>query len=229
MCQLVLYAIRLFANRTGRADSNAVFEHTMNHLADLHLARQAMLGPTKLLASGRTGRQIAVNRSDNPVFVESNSKLLCHHGERSGSIMAWLAIEHKDPTYVRPSVCDCGNIDGLMSDYALDADSLPDPVLERLSLYKLLEQLGAEKKKVNSRPQCKALTTNDGEVWVQPAGTIVCTHGNSKKVLTRLVAGKSSFKHKSLVKCNCVLNVPRRAGSIFATHTKTSKKALSSI
>ena len=217
-----------------------------------------MLGPTALLASGRTGRQVATNRSDSPVFIDSSGKLLCRHGERSAScptklkrrphstshtihfmrmistcitlhthtgITAWQAAERKDPAFVRPSACDCGNIDGLMSVYTYDTDSLHEPALEQLSLYKLLERLGAEQRIINTRPQCKAITTKTSEVWVQPAGTLVCKHGNTRKVITKLTTGEAgSFKRKSsLVKCDCTLNIPRRTGSIFILRHKGLK------
>ena len=125
---------------------------------------------------------------------------------------------------MRPSACDCGNIDGLLSVYTYDTESLHEPALEDLSLYKLLERLGAEQRTVNTRPQCKAITTKTGEVWVQPAGTLVCKHGNTRKVISKLTAGGTcSFKRKSLVKCDCALHIPRRTGSIFVLHRKGSK------
>ena len=135
------------------------------------------LGPPVLLASGRVGRQIAQNRSDKPVYLDSEHKLVCLHGERAPSLMAWLAAERADPSYTRPSSgCDCTNIDGLMSEYAYDPTD--DPNLPS-SLYELLGALGAEQKTVMSRPQRKAFASAESEVWVQPTGTIVCAHGNS--------------------------------------------------
>ena len=174
-----------------------------------------VLGREQLLDSGRTGRQVAVNRSDNPVFLDSQGKLVCRHGERAASIQEWMAKERMDPRYERPSVCDCGNIDGLLRKYDINQGNTVMSPLQG-SLYKLLGNLGAEQKVVNTRPQRKAITTSDCEVWVQPTGTLVCKHGNTRKVLAKIAAGRgASFKRKSFVTCNCVLKVPRRTGSIF--------------
>ena len=180
------------------------------------------LGPPVLLASGRVGRQIAQNRSDKPVYLDLDHKLTCLHGERAPTLLAWLSAERSDPNYTRPSGCDCANIDGLMSEYAYDPTA--DPSLS-LSLYKLLGALGAEQKTVGSRPQRKALDSDEYEVWVQPAGTIVCAHGNTRKMAARMVSGDTStrFKSKSIQHCQCKLHIPRRNGSVFAS---TSKRVL---
>lgn len=172
------------------------------------------LGPTVLLPSGRTGRQIATNRSDKPVYIDSQGKATCHHGERAASIMAWIALERADASYTRPSVCDCENIDGLLTEY--DYENTPDPT-RSLPLYKFLGAIGAEEKTVSSRPQRKALGSGDKAVWVQPAGTLVCTHGNTRKMIARMIADDSKrFKCKSIQKCRCALTIPRRVGSVFA-------------
>ena len=70
--------------------------------------------PLVLLPSGRLGRKVAINRSDKPVYLDCRSaaqKVLCCHGERAASIMAWLALERADASFTRPSVCDCQNVD----------------------------------------------------------------------------------------------------------------------
>ena len=175
------------------------------------------LGPPKLLESGRMGRQVALNRSDKPVFVDNQGKLTCHHGERAICIQEWLAKERADESFVRPSVCDCQNIDGLLTDYKLaDTDKCVCPASMR-DFYQLLGALDAEQKVLNTRPQRKALTTPEGELWMQPSGTLVCTHGNTRKMLSRFAAGHApSFKRKSLTPCKCTLRIPRRRGSVFA-------------
>ena len=111
--------------------------------------------------------------------------------------------------------CDCENVDGLLTEY-------PDKVkvdtsLSELPLYQLLGELGTEQKLVNTRPQRKALTTRSSEIWVQPNGTLVCAHGNTRKTLVKMTKGmKTGFKRKSTEVCGCRLSVPRRVGSIFA-------------
>ena len=70
------------------------------------------LGPTQLLASGRLGRKVAVNRSDKPVYVVEGGEMCCEHTELASAIHAWKLREKADPDYERPSVCDCQNVDG---------------------------------------------------------------------------------------------------------------------
>ena len=174
-------------------------------------------GPTALLASGRLGRQIGVNRSDQPIFVDSCGDLCCTHGERASTIMSWVKAERENPesSRARPSLCSCENVDGLLSTYSIAEEHWPK---KGGSLYKLLGVLGAEEANVNTRPQRYALTTHAGvEVWVQPAGTLVCKHGNTKKLLTKVATKDATCKFRSsrITKCDCSLNIPRRVGSIF--------------
>jgi hypothetical protein len=173
------------------------------------------LGNPVVLASGRLCRQIATNRSDNPVYVDAQGKLTCHHGERSPSIMYWNAKERAEPGYKRPSVCDCANVDGLLTDYTYESPSpSPDPATP---LYKLLHVLGAEEKTIRSRPQRKVLGSGESEIWVQPSGTIVCAHGNTRKMVERMKADPSTrFKCKSIQKCHCTVQFPKRIGSVLA-------------
>ena len=186
------------------------------------------LGSPVVLASGRLCRQVAVNRSDKPVYVDAQGKLTCHHGERSPSIMYWIAKERSDPNYKRPSVCDCANVDGLLTDYSYDPPAPhPNP---QVPLYQLLRELGAEEKVIHSRPQRKVLGSGDSETWVQPSGTIVCAHGNTRHTVERMKADPSMrFKRKSIQKCCCTILIPKRIGSVFACTPKRAspKKAVS--
>ena len=134
------------------------------------------MGRTELLASGRLGRQVQVNRSNRGVFVDSQGKRVCCHGERAGTIQGFIQAERDGQTNVRyPSTCDCANVDGLLS----NAPS-PNWDVSDLSLFELLVNLGAEETVTNGRPQRKALGDGADEIWVQPAGTIVCKHGNTR-------------------------------------------------
>jgi hypothetical protein len=173
---------------------------------------QRELGPVVFLPSGRLGRQISVNRSDRPVFIDCDGKSCCSHGERAPSVLAWLSQEKLNPHFQRPSVCDCGNVDGLMTTY--DIKESDRPTLEG-SLFKFLGTMGSEEKVMNTRPQRLALKTPSCELWVQPVGTIVCEHGNSRKVLNRMINDAARFKRKGVVKCNCKMQLPRRIGSVF--------------
>ena len=186
-------------------------------LSEKVMSKHALLGPTKLLASGRIGREVGVNRSDRPVFVDADGHICCEHGERAATIQSWINAERENPeaTVCRPSVCNCANLDGLLTSYDVPCDERP---ASNGSLFKLVGWLGAAEIKANTRPQRFVLTTYEGnDIWVQPSGTIVCEHGNSKKALNKLNTCKNvRFRSKSIVKCNCrSLSIPRRVGSVF--------------
>lgn len=186
------------------------------------------LGPTVLLSSGRLGREVAVNRSDRPVFIDSEGHICCEHGERAPTIQAWINAERAkdegDATN-RPSFCDCKNLDGLLTSYDVDETQWPKLTC---SVYKQLGVLGAQETNFNTRPQRFALTTHEGvELWVQPSGMLVCKHGNSKKTLTKLrdTTTNKKFRSSRIIKCECcTLSVPRRVGSVFAA-AKSNLKA----
>ena len=174
------------------------------------------LGPVRLLASGRVARQVSINRSNEPVFIDKDGVTCCRHGERGPTIQAWLNSERSDPAFERPSVCDCGNLDGLLTAY--DITSADFPTLgEGETLFKLLGTMDVDEIKVNSRPQRLALKTNKSELWIQPTGTIVCKHGNSRKVIARMKGDGEAkrFRSSRVTKCDCCLSIPRRVGSVL--------------
>ena len=183
------------------------------------------LGPTKLLQSGRLGRQVTMNRSDNAVFIDSDGHLCCKHGERAPAIQAWLNAERaaKEGTiFSRPSCCDCQNVDGLLTSYEIEKTEWPKM---GCSLYKCLGVLGAQE--INhTRPQRLAITTHENsEIWVQPSGTLVCKHGNSKKILKKLASNRDTkFRSSCVFKCSCPpLSINRRVGSVFVQRKSTIK------
>ena len=175
------------------------------------------LGTTKLLQSGRLGRQVTINRSDNAVFVDSDGHLCCKHGERAPTIQAWLNAERaakEGNGFSRPSSCDCQNVDGLLTSYKIEKKEWPKI---GCSLYKCLGALGAQE--INhARPQRFATAIHENsDIWVQPSGTLVCKHGNSKKMLKKLTTNRDTrFRSSRVIKCHCSLSVPRRVGSVFA-------------
>jgi len=181
-------------------------------------ATPVSLGPVQLLPSGRDARQVSINRSDEPVFIDKDGVTCCRHGERGPTIQAWLNSERADPDFKRPSVCDCGNLDGLLTAYDLTAADLPT-LGEGETLFKLLGTMNVDEIKVNSRPQRLALKTSKSELWIQPTGTIVCKHGNSRKVIARMmrdVPGEvKRFRSSRVTKCHCCLSIPRRVGSVL--------------
>jgi hypothetical protein len=181
------------------------------------------LGPVTLLGSGRLARKVATNRSDQPVFIDAEGQTCCAHGERAPSIQAWLSAERKlkDAAFKRPSLCNCQNVDGLLTTYAAASTPWPNP---GASLFKLLGKMGAKEVKNNTRPQRLALTTHTGsELWIQPTGSLVCKHGNTRKLLNKMKRDATmSFRSSRVIKCSCTLSVPRRNGTVFSP---TSKKA----
>lgn len=145
-------------------------------------------------------------------------------GESSASICYWLQMERDDPSFVRNSACDCENVDGLLSNYKTDLSVQKKRAELDVPLFQLLGKLGAPEKSIHSRPQRQAIKEEGVEVWVQPSGALVCTHGNTRRFISKMRKGASSFKRKSTVACNCSLSFPRRVGSIFAsTHSKRDK------
>ena len=180
------------------------------------------LGKIELLDSGRLARKVATNRSDHPVYVDSEGHTCCLHGERAQSIQCWLLFERKDPAFKRPSCCDCQNVDGLWTTYQ-SAKDLPWPESSE-SLFTMLGHFGAPEITNNTRPQRKALTTHAGiELWIQPSGTLVCKHGNTRKMLSKMKSDAANFRSSRVVKCDCTLSIPRRIGSIFAPKKKALK------
>lgn len=185
------------------------------------------LGPITLLSSGRLARAVATNRSDEPVYVDAEGQTCCKHGERAPSIQAWLHQERKNADFKRPSLCDCQNVDGLLTKY--EAASTPWPTTGP-TLFKVLGTMGSPEIKNNTRPQRLALTTHTGdELWIQPTGTLVCKHGNSRKMLAKMKSTDAAkYRSSRVVKCSCSLSVPRRNGSIFAPKKVPVVKASSS-
>ena len=179
------------------------------------------MGSVILLTSGRLARKVATNRSDQSVYIDAEGHTCCVHGERAPSIMSWLHSERKDATFKRPSLCDCQNVDGLLTAY--EAAKAPWPSSGE-SLFKLLGKMDAPEIKNNTRPQRLAFTTHTGcELWIQPTGTLVCKHGNSRKLLNKMKRDTAiRFRSSKVQTCNCTLSVPRRNGTIFSP---TSKKA----
>ena len=132
-----------------------------------------------------------------------------------GSIRS-VSRETPGTAVCRPSVCDCTNLDGLLTTYDVPNEILP---VHGGSLFKLCGSLGTAEIKATTRPQRFVLTTHAGhELWVQPSGTIVCRHGNSQKTLNKLNTCKTArFRSSNIVKCSCrSLSIPRRVGSVFA-------------
>jgi len=188
-----------------------------------------MCQQVSILPSGRLGYPTSINRSGRPVFVDSKGVRMCMHGEKVATIRNWMAAEHADPGFERGSECTCCNVDGLMTARPAVACDPPAAYGRKCdNLYGLLGALGASEKEINSRPQRLALKTAGTELWVQPSGMIVCEHGNSRKILSKLCKQRqrerrspeasmppAHFRAKRVTRCGCIMKVPRRQGSVF--------------
>ena len=178
----------------------------------------------QLMASGRLGVPVATSKSDQPVLIDTSGHIMCMHGERAPSIQAWLNAERADASFQRPSVCTCQNLDGLLTDYKhATAPALPS---ENISLFKLLGTLQAQEVVNNGRPQRLAIETPSSQIWIQPTGTIVCRHGNTRKVLCKIAKdGQARHRRNGVTKCDCSISIPRRVGSVFAKMNSGELKA----
>lgn len=173
----------------------------------------------RLTPAGRIGAPVALSKSNREVLVCTKSETMCVHGERPASLLAWMASERADPTFKRPSVCDCQNLDGLLTNYKGACPLVPD--VRMATLYKVLGEIGTEEIVVSGRPQRLAIdTSSSGQIWIQPAGTIVCKHGNTRKMVTSMANPETARRRKNGVTvCDCKLVIPRRQGSVFSKRT----------
>ena len=189
----------------------------------------------EILPSGRLGYPVSINRSGRPVFVDSKGVRMCMHGEKVTTIRMWKKAEQADPGFERGSECTCCNVDGLMTARAAAACEPPaafDPTCD--NLYGLLGALDAPEKEIDSRPQRLALKTAGAELWIQPSGMVVCEHGNSRKILSKLCEQRKlcspaesppvHFRSKRVARCDCIMKVPRRHGSIFGDAFRAKTK-----
>lgn len=175
----------------------------------------------RLTPAGRIGLPVALSKSNRDVLVCTKSKTMCVHGERPASLLAWMASERADPTFKRPSVCDCQNLDGLLTDYKGSCPFVPD--VRMTTLYKALGEIGTEEIVVCGRPQRLAIdaSPSSGQIWIQPAGTVVCQHGNTRKMIAAMANPETARRRKNDVTvCDCKLVIPRRQGSVFSKREK---------
>ena len=186
---------------------------------------QPMCQQVSILSSGRLGYPVSTNRSGRPVFVDTKGVRMCIHGEKVSTIRKWMTAEQADPCFKRWSQCTCRNVDGLMSARPVVACNPPEAYGSKCdNLYGLLGALGAPEEEINSRPQRFALKTAGAELWVQPSGMVVCEHGNSRKIMDKLQRQRCSteeslppahLRAKRVVRCGCIMKIPRRHGSVF--------------
>ena len=189
-------------------------------------------GPTTVLSSGRLGRLIAHNASDEAIFIGEDGRPLCRHGEKASSILNWASRERSEDAkwadFERDSVCDCSGILGLLTNYIdgetpeynVSKDDLPKFNGKRSSLYEFLGGAAAEECRVRNVPQrfVSKIPVSGHGIWMQPSGMLVCKHGNSAKVLRKMnppnpaTAQVKPYTCDRRDRCTCRLDIPRRCG-----------------
>ena len=146
------------------------------------------------------------------VFITTDAKLVCEHGEVSSSICSWLSTEQRfksagmEPP-PRNSVCDCANTDGLHWTkempkplVALDppADTLFD-MLNALDTYKVVVRGHGLRHVPHTKGTAALFASEKG-------GLLCCRHGHSLNVLRAIHEGKTK-KFRGGV-CNCCVKKP---------------------
>jgi len=149
---------------------------------------------------------------DRRVFITTDGKLVCEHGECSSSICSWLSAEQrarKEGVELpqRNSVCDCENTDGLHWTKAMPQEAVG--VLPADSFAGLLATLGTER--VTARGRVLRHVPHTSLFLSEKEGMFCCRHGNSLSVLRLIHSGASRKFRGGVCKC-CVSAPPRRLG-----------------
>ena len=156
------------------------------------------------------------------VFLTTEGKLVCPHGECSSTICYWLREERKAKEAGLPlpprggcrglSTCDCQNTDGLNGKIT-DSDSAQQPVTRPSSLFAYLETQDAEKVLVKGR-EARRIPHLCGPTFVTSAGKLCCRHGATRfSLINKKKAGDRPSCR--LPTCGCELKpLPVRSGGL---------------
>eukprot|EP00966_Prymnesium_polylepis_P299061 6910208-Prymnesium_polylepis.1 len=159
-----------------------------------------------------------VEANGKQVFITTDGKLVCPHGECSSTILHWIreeriAKEKGLPVPVRGgcrgvSACDCQNTDGLNGKHG-DGGNKPTPA----SLFEYLEQQDTELIIVKGR-QARRIPHLPGPTYVRETGALCCRHGASRlSLINKQKAGSRSSVR--LPTCGCTLfPLPVRSGGL---------------
>lgn len=170
------------------------------------------------------------------VFLTTEGKLVCPHGECSSTICYWLREERKAKAAGLPppprggsrglSTCDCQNTDGLNGKIA-DSDSVAKPPARPSSLFEYLVEQDAEKIVVKGR-EARRIPHLCGPTFVTSIGKLCCRHGASR---LSLINKKKAGNRPScrLPTCGCELKpLPVRCGGLaemqFGKYAKENLK-----
>ena len=179
-----------------------------------------------LLASMQFATPHSVRPDGKQIFLTTAGKLVCPHGECSGTICHWLREERaaRDKGLPPPprggsrglSTCDCQSTDGLNG--KLDAEAKP-PSLPP-SLFEFLVQQKSEVVLVKGR-EARRVPYLGGPTFLTSTGRLCCRHGASRRsLINREKAG--SRPSARLPSCGCVLKpLPVRAGCVSVQMKKT--------
>ena len=181
-----------------------------------------------LLPSMQFATLHSVQSDGKQVFLTTSGKLVCHHGECSGTICHWLreersAMEKGLPPPPRGgsrglSTCDCQSTDGLNGKLGAETN----PPLMPPSLFEFLVQQNSEMVLVKGR-EARRVPHLRGPTFLTSTGQLCCRHGASRRsLINREKAG--SRPSSRLPSCGCVLKpLPVRAGCVSVCNNKKGR------
>ena len=157
------------------------------------------------------------------VFVTTDNKLVCPHGECSSTILFWLreerlAREKGLPLPARGgcrglSTCDCQNTEGLNGKRGGGSDPQAAPSSAPSSLFEFLEQPRTELITVRGH-EARRIPYLPGPTFVTSTGKLCCRHGASRlSLINKQKAGARPSVR--LPTCSCELHpLPVRNGGL---------------
>ena len=173
-------------------------------------------GSTVLLPSMVFGLPYSRQPDGKQVYISTNAKLLCPHGELSSTICYWIAAEKRArmlglPPPQRggsrsPSLCDCASTEGLN---VKPCSGTPLPELPA-SLFEHLEVCDTELIQVKGR-DARRIPHLGGPTFLTSTGKLVCRHGASRASLAK--RAKMASPSARMPTCSCSLKpLPSRLG-----------------
>ena len=162
-----------------------------------------------LLPSMRFGRLYSTQPDGRKIFLTTDRKLVCPHGELSSTISYWTAMEKHAvekgiPPFPRggyqcPSICDCQTTEGLNGKVSADVCVPADP---SPSLFEFLATKDVESIQVKGRKALR-IPHLESPTFVTTIGTVTCRHGATRRSL--IAKTKAKGESKKLPCCGCKL------------------------
>ena len=149
------------------------------------------------------------------VFITTDGKLVCEHGECASSIGSWVSAEQRanvesEDAPPRKSICDCSNTDGMHW-----TKGMPKPIVAidppADTLFGVLNSLDTHKVLVRGHALRHVPHTCDASALFvsQKGGLLCCRHGHSLNVLRAMHSGKTTKFRGGICHC-CPQTPPRR-------------------